>query len=216
MATLRSVRSLNKALCGLLVIMIGSAEVRADLIPSLSTVTGPPGGLVYCYSVFLTAGESLKFGNYITIYDFAGFIPGSNRQTADWVFDSPNVGPTDPHLSPQPPDDRETPNLFWLYKGKEIDNTSTETLDLGIILCAGTTIGGRRQGDYSSQAQSVGSPDGSRNQPGHVSVPAPEPAVFVLMMTGLACVGTPKLLRLVKKRLSDANAAARVAMPAAE
>src|SRR5437867_13244544 len=73
-----------------------AGQARADIIPQL-TFTSPspvPGGFLWEYDATLTVDQFLKSGDFFTVYDFAGLIPLSNSQPANWVFSSANLGLT--------------------------------------------------------------------------------------------------------------------------
>jgi len=82
-----------------------------------------PGATKFNYHADLvesSVNSQIQTGDFFTIYDFAGFIPGSTLQPANWTFASTLVGLTP--LVPGPPvvlpaDDPLLPNLTWVYTG---------------------------------------------------------------------------------------------------
>src|SRR5215467_4991710 len=91
-------------------ILLGSGGLaRADIIPQLSTVTPSGSNFTWTYSASLTNDETLQNGNFFTIYDFAGFVSGTNFQPANWVFSSAMTGKTPAKVTPT--DDPNIPNL---------------------------------------------------------------------------------------------------------
>jgi hypothetical protein len=117
---------MKKALLGLAALMV-SASASAAIIPTLvdGSPTAVSGGFRYTYDVFLNPAASIASGDGFTIYDFAGFVPGSNTQPGgdDLVaFSFQNVGPTYVFQDPTPSDDPTLPNLTWTYIGDEIFN----------------------------------------------------------------------------------------------
>jgi len=110
--------ALTLALFGTLTV----TTATAGLLPIL--VTTSPSGMDtrFTYSISLTSGSSLKAGDYFTIYDFAGYIPGSEQvetglgvNAADFSFGSANTGSTP--VSVIANDDAGIPNLTWTYNG---------------------------------------------------------------------------------------------------
>ncbi|CAN5597477.1 hypothetical protein BH20VER1_BH20VER1_10080 [soil metagenome] len=63
----------------------------------------------------MTLDQEVRTGNYFTIYDFAGFVPGSATQPAGWLFSSSLIGVTPPTVLPN--DDPGIFNLTWTYVG---------------------------------------------------------------------------------------------------
>ena len=119
---------------GLLLSVLSSA--RADLIPELSTVTPSPNGYTWTYDAQMTNNQFMKAYDplnpdnpidYFTIYDFAGFIPGTNFQPANWSFSYQWVGITPPGQNPL--DDPNIYNLTWIYTGPQI---GPGPMDLGL------------------------------------------------------------------------------------
>ena len=80
----------------------------------------------YTYSVLLESDTVLKTGDYFTIYDFAGFVEGSNTQPWAFAFQSLYTGPTPAQVLPG--DDPNLPNLTWRYTGAD---TLAGQFDLG-------------------------------------------------------------------------------------
>ena len=89
----------------------------AGLLPGVVTATPEGGHTRYTYAVVLPTDSQLKAGNYFTIYDFAGYIPGSESAPAGWQFALSNVGPTPTETDPA--DDPAVPNLSWTFTGPQ-------------------------------------------------------------------------------------------------
>src|SRR5260221_10415313 len=73
---------------------------RAGIIPASVTVTPEAGNFRWTYSVVLPTDMKLQAGDYFTIYDFGGLVPGSNSQPADWTYSSSKSGPIPTGLAP--------------------------------------------------------------------------------------------------------------------
>jgi hypothetical protein len=97
---------------------LGAPAARAGLLPTAFSVATADSNYRFTYAIVLPTDSMLTTGNYFTIYDFAGFIPGSNSQPDGWTFTTAKVGLTPPGLGPQ--DDPNLPNLTWRYDGPTI------------------------------------------------------------------------------------------------
>ena len=112
--------------CGSLTALICMATpAAAGLLPVHVGKTNDGSNYRYTYSVLLESDTVLQTGDYFTIYDFAGFVAGSNSQPSDFVFQSLYTGPTPSRVTPG--DDPDLPNLTWRYTGAE----AVGQLDLG-------------------------------------------------------------------------------------
>ena len=65
---------------------------RAGLIPASVTVTPDGGNFRFTYAVVLPTDMKLQSGDYFTIYDFAGLVPGTVATPIGWTYSSQNVG----------------------------------------------------------------------------------------------------------------------------
>src|SRR5438874_7428641 len=96
-------------------------SARADIIPTLNSVSPTSGpDFTWSYRATLTQDENAvsggrNGGDYFTIYDFGGFVPGSNAQPAGWTFTFSLVGTTPPRVEPR--DNPTIFNLTWHYTG---------------------------------------------------------------------------------------------------
>ena len=93
---------------------VGSAS--AGMLPTAVTVTPDGGNFRWTYAVVLPTDMKLQSGDYFTIYDFGGLVPGTVAAPAGWSFSTPNSGPTPDRLNPQ--DDPNSPNLSFVYNGE--------------------------------------------------------------------------------------------------
>src|SRR3954470_2764504 len=89
--------------------------LRADIIPTLSTVSPTGSNFTWNYSTNVTVEQMVRQGDFFTIYDFGNFSTGSNLQPANWTFSSSLVG-TNPALV-TPADNGSILNLTWTYNG---------------------------------------------------------------------------------------------------
>lgn len=98
---------------------VAACTAQAGLLPVSVTITPDSNNFRWTYAIVLPTDMKLEAGNYFTIYDFAGYVPGGDRgPNADWHFTVEKVGPT-PNLL-RPNDDPELYNLTWQYRGATI------------------------------------------------------------------------------------------------
>ncbi len=95
-----------------------AAPANAGLLPVSVTVLPEAGNYRWTYAIVLPTDSKLQSGNYFTIYDFQGYIPGGEMAPAGWEFSSAKTGPTPVLLNPN--DDPATSNLTWKYTGETI------------------------------------------------------------------------------------------------
>jgi len=110
---------------GSLAFLALGGEVRANTIQVfLDSVTGSPGNVTYTYRAELTGNSQVQTGDFFTVYDFDGFIAGTQNSS----------GGFNPTLTSQsgtqllginavltaPNDDATVPNLTWQYTGSTI------------------------------------------------------------------------------------------------
>lgn len=189
-------------------VLAASGSASAGIIPTLSSVTLiAPGVYRYTYAVDLTAFTKLdpaRNPGFFTIYDFDGFIPGSQSATgglgvsflASSALSGPNAQWT------VPPDDSTVANLTWTYAGGAVGGSAF----LGYF-SADSTFGTTRLDSYTSQAttdtpgrrtdNTLGSNIGSIAVPqwGPLSSTVPEAASLTLVGLGLLLVGLARAAR---------------------
>src|SRR5207302_5917500 len=92
-----------------------SLSARADIIPTLSSVTGSSPSFTWNYNANVTVDQTVNAGDFFTIYDFGSIALGTNTQPTSWTFSQALVGPTAALTSPT--DDPNVLNLTWTYNG---------------------------------------------------------------------------------------------------
>jgi len=187
------------AVLALTTALAGAPAARAGLLPVSFTVTPEAGNTRFTYGVVLTTDAYIQAGDFFTVYEFAGFIPGSNVQPDGWSFQA-GVGKTPPNTTPV--SDPNLPNLTWVYEGKD---KLVGQLGLGNFSAA-TTLPNFDFGSFTAQTHrqvddhidhnitdtQVPIPDSSGGGGGGNT---PEPATLALMGIGLPLVGVLRFLR---------------------
>ncbi len=186
-------------LCLLAIACVGltSSTAHAGLLPTSVTVfTELSGTYRWQYAIVLPTDSQLRNGDYFTIYDFDGFVDGSQvAPSADWVFSSALLGPTPPKVLPI--DDSSMLNLTWTYVGPTID---VGQIGLGNFM-ANSLYDDSKVGSFTSQSHRTS--DGKLNtNVTTTDVPAPrgssnvpEPATLALAALGLPMLALARLRR---------------------
>jgi len=91
------------------------SSARAGLLPINTTVTPNAGSFRWTYAIVLPTDVQIRSGDYFTIYDFAGYVSGSESSPADWNFSTSSTGTTPAGVLPV--DNPALPNLTWTYSG---------------------------------------------------------------------------------------------------
>lgn len=104
-------------------VLLAGGGARAGLLPVQVTVTPQGGNFRWTYAITLPTDAQLKAGNYFTIYDFAGYVPGGESAPAGWAFNSTLTGTTPTLVNPD--DDPALSNLTWTYNGDTIPSGQT-------------------------------------------------------------------------------------------
>jgi hypothetical protein len=121
---------ITAAFLGLFGLAARNAQAQAEhntITPSFTGVAAFGGGeFTWSYDVFITEspgpfGRRLEAGDFFTIYDFAGFVVGSEMNPAGWTFASSPLGLDPVGVTPSIPDSPAIPNLTWTYTGATID-----------------------------------------------------------------------------------------------
>lgn len=176
---------------------------RAGLIPIQVSVMPEGGNYQYTYALVLPVDSVLQTGNYFTIYNFAGLVPGSAMASGSsssqyWAFSSSLLGLTPPGISVS--QNPNVPDITWTYSGPSIQgaqnglgNFSAVSIYPLTTLSWMTAITGTVNGvaDANITPTTVPVPAAPGSPPPGV----PEPATLALIGFGLPFFGLLQRLR---------------------
>lgn len=195
-----------------IVLGVSVTPVKAGLLPVSVTVQPEAGNFSWTYSVVLPTNVQLQSGDYFTVYDFAGYVPGTGTVTsaypaaataANWSVTA-SFTPTIPnHLNPV--DNTSIQSLTWTYTGPTISPPGQVTLGnfTAISTYQTSTTGyftatsavstnGQTDANITETLIPTGASTGI--PPG-----VPEPATLALAGLGLPFIGIARVLRRKKK-----------------
>jgi len=165
-----------------------AAPAMAGLLPVSTTVTPDAGNFRWTYSIVLPTDVQVRNGDYFTIYDFSGYVPGSESGAANWNFSTAPTGVSPADLLPV--DNPTVPNLTWTYAGP----TLTGQTGLGNFWAI-SPYGTGTEADFTARSHNpvYGTNDSnitSTTVPVQVPVPpgVPEPTTLILAGLGLPFV----------------------------
>lgn len=170
--------------------MMAAAPASAVVVFLSGAPTATPNGWQYSYQGNFSAGEGIKTGSTLVIFDFAGYVPGSVSSPYS------DVSATAELLSggvPTNPDFTDDPNLYNL----RFTYTGAPLLDLSNVgfmgLTARSVLNGIAFDGFGAVTVKTSGPLTGRNvyTSGLVSVPGgvPEPAAWGLMLAGFGLAG---------------------------
>jgi hypothetical protein len=192
-------------MAGLMTVGMGAAHANITSIFQGVTPDGP--NYKYTYAIGVDAAEKVIEGDYFTINDFDGFVPGTDNVVSafgPWTFAPEATSTAPPQIPFVLPTDTGILNLRWNYNGGSPIPGSTAVPFLGTFLGTfsadsiyPTPVHGILLGRATSQM-----PDTNNLKDGNVAntfVPfVPEPCTMSLLGLG----GLP-LLRALRRRRVD-------------
>jgi hypothetical protein len=169
--------------------LIAFSAASADIIPTHDSTTPEGDNFRWHYSAMVSESQRVESGDFFTIYDFVGFVPGTNQQPEGWVFSAQNVGVTPDRVFPD--DNAGIVNLTWSWAGAGNIGTGAEDVDLGMF-SAISELGQLQLGWFTGRGTNStgGLEDGTEvANVGRVATPIPLPAAALMFPLGAVVAG---------------------------
>lgn len=153
---------------------------RADIIPTLFSVTPTGSNFTWDYTGIVTSNQTVNAGDYFTIYDFGGYVAGSAVAPAGWTVSVSLLGLTPSDVLPA--DDPSLFNLTWTYVGT---NPIVGDSSLGAHFTAVSTFQDPTRDNFAAQAtRSNGPQAGTKvDNIGMIDVPVPEMSALLPILS---------------------------------
>ena len=179
--------------------MAGSA--RADIIPTLTSVTPDGPNFLWTYNATLSAAENMDTNDFFTIYDAVGLVSGSETTPGSWVASDQLTGITAPLTTPI--DDSGILNVTYKYVGGATVDGPQSSLGTFTFVSTDDLVG---VGNFTAVALNNAGPEAGTDVSniGEVSVPVPStsggpptplPAALPVGLGMLALLGLSKQVR---------------------
>jgi hypothetical protein len=174
---------------GLVLIGSGILIARADIIPTLDSVTGSSPNFNWNYTANVTVNQTVNSGDFFTIYDFSSIMPTVHSEPTGWTFSTALLGPTAPLTTPT--DNPNLWNITWTYNGAPITGSAA----LGTFTAV-TSTNQLKSGQFTAQATKTNDINGTKvSNVGNVSVPVPESTALFPIIGVCAAAAFSTLLR---------------------
>ena len=188
-------------------VALAPVAVWANIIPTGSSITGA-GPFLWTYDLQLSQDQDViagpapavnpvpsgfSTGSFLTLFDFAGYVPDTCAGPAGWSCTSQLVGFRPQDVSPN--DDPLIPNLTWTYTSGETLSGQPDGMDLGAF-SAQTTLNTESAVSYAARGtKNNGSSAGTvADNVGTTRGPValqnvPEPQTLILASAALGLLG---------------------------
>lgn len=183
------------------VVAVSGSTVQAGIIPVSVTVTPEAGNFRWTYAVVLPSDMQLQAGNYFTIYDFGGYVPGTIVTPDGW---SASVATN--AIAPvglEPTNNAGIDDLTFTYNGETIPSGQ---IGLGNFWAV-SSVGNSVVTSFTAQNVQFSTGNIDRNivdtiAPAPAVIPpptgVPEPTTLALAGLGLPLIGGVRLFRRKK------------------
>lgn len=161
----------------------------AGILPASVTVAPEAGNYRWTYAVVLPTDMKLQSGDFFTIYDFGGLVPGSIMAPDGWTASVATATVAPVGLSPN--DDPLAPDLTFRYTG----DPQTGQTGLGNFWAV-STVGESMTSEFTAQNPQASTGQLDRNivdtiAPMPATTPPPPPGVPEPTTLALAALGLP-------------------------
>ncbi len=174
----------------LLIVLVGLASAGLASAAITAALDGSPtvdgSNYLWTYQISVDSLEQLVSGpeaSFFTIYDFAGYVPGSISAPADWTTQFAASGPGMTNSTQSPPEPTFD-DLTFIYTGPP--TTLAGPLDLSGFTAVSTISNVNVGGTFTYQANNAVGVDAGI---GSIDVPTPEPSMAVIVGLGLIGIG---------------------------
>jgi hypothetical protein len=179
-----------------------ATTAQANITPVLASVTPSGSNFLYTYQVTLDTDQGLVPGSKTSIFDFAGYVPGSVTSSSAFFVAGSELFTSGLITNPLFTDDPTITNLT-LTSNSTFNASNGPFPETNFTLTALSTFNSTASDGYASGAvKNNGTAMGPTFNVGPVEVPIsgaiPEPATWGLMILGFGGVGA-----MIRRRKSD-------------